>query len=489
MRTIPSIGLAFRRVLPFSLATLLLVSRQGLAEITLPDIGDPSGAVLSQVDEQALGEAFMREIRAQLPVVDDPEIADYIESLGYGLASRGEAQNAGFHFFVIASPVINAFAAPGGFIGINAGLIEASESESELAAVMAHEIAHVTQRHLARTIEFAQNMTLPALAGIIAAIALGVAGGGQAGAAAAAALTAGQAQLQLNFSRSNEQEADRVGMQILYNAGYDPHAMPTFFERLQQSQRYSGKLPEFLSTHPVTGSRISDSRNRAEQFPYRQYVDSTQYQLVRAKLRVMAEQDPERTVRYFEEMLKTEQPGASLVTRYGYGLALLEAGQPARAREQLRTLSQVDEDVQIPVQVALARAELALGNTGQALREYSEAQSLYPDNRALTHGYAEALLRAGEPDKVLDLVNAYRRYHPLDAALYKMSAEAYARLGNRVESQIALAEHYYLAGQLEAAIEQMKLAMRMPETNFYRSARIAARLQEFEREQTQRAER
>lgn len=483
-----SIGFTLRRMLALTLATILLVSRGSAAEISLPDIGDPSSALLSQVDEQALGEAFMREIRARVDVVDEPEIADYVQSLGYRLSSHSEMPEGRFHFFVIASPVINAFAAPGGFIGINSGLIEATTSESELAAVIAHEIAHVTQRHLARSIELADKMTLPALAGIIAAIALGIAGGGQAGAAAAAAVSAGQAQMQLNFSRSNEQEADRLGMHILYSSGFDPQAMSTFFERLQQSQRYYAKPPEFLSTHPVTGSRIADARSRAEQFPYRHYVDSTAYQLIQAKLRVIANGDPRQALEYFAEAKEEEQPRVRLATRYGYALALLKAGYPERARAELRELPPADGQAQIPVQIATARAELELGNIEGALQVYEEATSLYPNDRALTHGYAEALLRAGQPSKVLDLLDRYRRHYSLDAVLYKNLAEAHARLGHQVEAKLALAEHYYHAGQLDAAILQMRLAQKMPENDFYRRARLKARLSELETEQAQRTE-
>ena len=488
MRRTRPIGVISRRALALSLAAILIVSPESAAEISLPDIGDPSGALLSQVDEQALGEAFMREMRARLDIVDDPEIADYVQSLGYRLASRSEMPDVKFHFFVIASPDINAFAAPGGFIGINAGLIEATTSESELAAVMAHEISHVTQRHLARSLELADHMTLPALAGIIAAIALGVAGGGQAGAAAAAAVTAGQAQVQLDFSRSNEQEADRVGMQILYASGFDPQAMATFFERLQQSQRYFAKPPEFLSTHPVTGSRIADSRSRAEQFPYRHYVDSVAYQLFQAKLRVIANRDPQRAVEHFADVKDEEQSRVRLVTRYGYALALLDAGRPEQARAELRKLAPADIEAHIPLQIAAARAELELGNIDEALRMYREATRLYPNDRALTEGHAEALLRAGQPAKVVELVDGYRRQYSLNAVLYKSLAEAQARLGNQVEAKVALAEHYYILGQLDAAIEQLRLAQKIPDVSFYLKSRVTARLSEFETEQAQRAE-
>ncbi|MGF1612324.1 MAG: M48 family metalloprotease [Gammaproteobacteria bacterium] len=489
MRRTKSLRRNVRRVFALSLIALLTVPRTSVTEISLPDIGDPSGAILSQGDERLLGEAFMRELRVRLKLVDDPEIVDYVQSLGYRLASHSGMPGARFSFAVIASPVINAFAAPGGFIGINSGLIEATTSESELAAVIAHEIAHVSQRHLARSIELADSMTLPALAGLIAAIALGVAGGGQAGAAAAAAVSAGQAQVQLNFSRSNEQEADRLGMQILYAAGFDPRAMSTFFERLQQSQRYFAKPPEFLSTHPVTGSRIADSRSRAERFHYRQYVDGVPYQLVQAKLRTIASGDANRAVQHFAAALQKEQPRVEFVTRYGYALALLRAGYPERARAELGKLAPAELETHIPLQIALARAELELGHMDEALRIYREATSLYPHDRALMHGYSEALLLADQPERVLALLHRYRRHASLDGVLYKALAEAYTRLGHLAEGKMALADHYYLDGQLDAAIEQMRLAQKLPENNFYRRARIAARLSDLEREQIQRAER
>ena len=215
----------------------------------LPDFGDASSAALSPADERELGAIFMRQIRAQLPVIDDPEIEDYAQSLGYKLLSGAGEGSLDFYFFVIADPIINAFAIPGGYIGIHSGLITSTESESELAAVIAHEIAHVTQRHIARSIAAAEGTQYATLAAVIAGILIGTQNS-QAGQAAIAGATAAGTQSRLNFTRSNEQEADRVGINMMAKAGYDPRAMPAFFEKLDTASRYYSKPPEFLSTPP-----------------------------------------------------------------------------------------------------------------------------------------------------------------------------------------------------------------------------------------------
>ena len=264
---------ALKRIVPVLrncavLVLALMLARVPVAgaQIQLPDFGDSSSKAFSNADERAIGEAFMREIRSRLTIVDDPEVEQYIQWIGYRLVSESDYYNLGFTFFVVADNQINAFAAPGGYIGANSGLITASESESELAAVLAHETAHVTQRHIARSIELAGRNNIPAIAGLIAAIIIGTQNS-QAGAATAAAVVGGQAQKQIDFTRANEKEADRVGMQLLESSGFDPRAMPAFFEKLQSESRYYRKPPEFLSTHPVTTARIADTRGRAEQFP------------------------------------------------------------------------------------------------------------------------------------------------------------------------------------------------------------------------------
>lgn len=454
-------------------------------DLSLPDMGESSDTVISPHEEQRLGESFMRMIRQQLTVVDDPLINDYIRSLGYKLASNSDNQSQDFTFFVVEDPTINAFAAPGGYIGVNTGLILATESESELASVLAHEIAHVTQHHLARSFEKAGRMSLPATAALIAALII-ASQSSEAGQAAIAATQAGVAQTQINFTRANEEEADRVGLRILANSGFDPRSMPVFFERLQQSARFSGpQLPEYLSTHPVTASRISDTRNRAEQYAYKQIKDSQAYHLLRGKLRVTNQDNHKQTVRDFENALEHGQYRNEQGERYGYALALLANSDYDAARVEAEKLLTEDEE-SIPYQVLLARIEMAGGNVSDALTIYAKTLDLYPGNHPLTLLYGRALLDTGQPDQAHDLLREHARHQAPDPELYRLLAQASGEAGFKVEGHQALAEYYYLNGQTDAAIEQLTIALRQEETDFYQASEIDARLKEF-REQARLA--
>lgn len=452
--------------------------------LDLPDMGDASGGTISPEEERRIGEAFMREIRQSLKIVEDPEINEYIQALGYRLVSNTDGYSQDFTFFVVDDPAINAFAAPGGYIGINSGLILTSESESELASVLAHEIAHVTQRHLARAFEKSDKLSLPATAAIIAAIIIG-SRNSQVGQAAMAATQAGAIQSQINFTRANEEEADRVGMQTLARSDFDARSMPAFFERLQQSVRFSGhNLPEFLSTHPVTSSRIADTRNRAEQYPYRQINDSLSYHLVRAKLRVMGDPNPKQSIKRFTETLKHGQYRNEQAERYGYALALLNNGDYDAARAQIQELLAKDKD-RLAYQTALAQIEMADGQAAKALAVYSDALQLYPGNNALVMLYSRALLRAGQAAKARGLLADHIRQRSPDPVLYKLLAEAEGAAGHKAAAHQALAEYYYLNGQTDAAIQQLNLALDRKEADFYQASQIEDRLRQLREEKAQ----
>lgn len=450
-------------------------------EINLPDIGDTSGGTISPVEERRIGEAFMREVRQHLKIIEDPEINEYIQSLGYRLAASSDNQTQDFTFFIVDDPGINAFAAPGGFIGVNSGLILTTESESELASVLAHEIAHITQRHLARSFEAGSKYGLATAAAIIAAIILG-SQGGELGQAAIAATQAGSAQAQINFTRGNEEEADRIGIQTLARADFDTRSMPTFFERLQKSIRFAGStLPEFLSTHPVTLSRIADTRNRAEQYPYRQVVDSQNYHLIRAKLRVLGESNPKKNVQRFADTLEQGQYRNKEGERYGYALALLANHDFEAARAQTQELLASDKDA-LAYQILQARIEMASGKPAQGLAIYTNALKLYPGNHPLTLLYARALLQNGQAAIARDLLQQQLRQQKSDLALYQLLAEAEGRAGDKVAGHKALAEYYYLNGQTGAAIEQLEIALRTRKSDFYLSSQIEDRLQQLKDE-------
>lgn len=312
----PSAGLsAILRRCAAAVILVCTVCRPLHATVELPNIGDSSETVLSIEQEQRLGEAFMRNLRQTLKIVNDPEVDAYIQNLGYRLVAGTDTFGRSFSFFVVQDSDINAFAGPGGYIGINSGLILMTQSEDELASVIGHEIAHVTQRHLARTFEAASKMSLPMTAAVIAAIILGTKQG-QLGEAALAATAAGSIQSQINFTRDNEKEADRVGIQILAAAGYDPRAMPLFFERLQRAMRGQEDAQiSFLQTHPVTHERIADSLNRAEQYHITPAPHGDSYEFIKAKLRVITDNDPQHSVLFFSKALEGARDDVAL--RYG----------------------------------------------------------------------------------------------------------------------------------------------------------------------------
>ena len=456
-------------------------ARETGAQVRLPDFGDASEQVLSPADERALGEAFMREVRAGLAIVEDPLIARYVQSLGSRLVAASDHRGSGFTFFVVEDESINAFAAPGGFVGVNSGLILETRTESELASVLAHEIAHVTLRHIARAIADAGRVNLSAMAGVAAAILIG-ARNVDAGQAAAAAVIGSTAQRRINFTRRNEREADRVGIRMLAGAGFDPGEMARFFEKLLNASRYSQRPPEFLSTHPVTTDRIAEARDSAGRLPYRQHESSESYRLVRARLRVRTAGDPQRVLDRLVEESATGHTRDAAANTYGQALAMIRLGREDDARALIERLIESHPDT-LAFRAELAGSALRTGNLPRALALYSEGLDLHPDDGLLLRGYAAALNGAGRPQDTLRLIDDHGRLHTLDAEMYRLRAEAYEKLGRTIDSRMDLAEHYYLSGRLDSAIHQLRLADRTPDRGFYHAARIEARLDELEAEQ------
>jgi predicted Zn-dependent protease len=454
--------------------------------IVLPDIGDSTGTLMTPQQEAELGEAFYRNLHSQLRISEDPEVLDYIQSIGQKLAGQSDAPAQPFHFFVVADPAINAFAGPGGYIGVNSGLILLTEGESELASVLAHEISHVTQRHLYQAFQAASRMAIPTAVAMLAAALLGAKGGG--GQAAAGAMMAAQAaslQYQINFTRDNEAEADRVGMQVLSKSEFDPRAMPEFFERMQQSTRFTGsKMPEFLLTHPVTVSRISDTRGRAEQFPYKQYPDSMAYRIVKAKVRVETA-SPRQALGYFIAMKGQGTKVQQDVNAYGLALALGKNSRGDEARPVLQRLALAYPD-QSQFANALAELELDAKNFAKAAQLFDAALQRFPGNRALTLNDVRASLLTGKPAEAGKLLHDYTRYHPATPEVYELMAETYSKMGSEAESHRYLGEAYYAAGQTRTAILQFRLAQKVAGDNFYLNSVIDERLRELLAEEAAR---
>lgn len=469
-----------------ALSTLLLFGCQTLAvgstALELPNIGETAESYLSTEDEQRYGEAFMRSIRRALDIVDDPEVQNYIEALGNRLVANSGIRDRRFSFFVVRDPAINAFAGPGGYIGVNTGLLITSQTEAELASVMAHEIAHVTQRHIARAFEAASRMSVPVTAAIIAGLILGSRAGGQVSEAAIAATAAGSIQQQINFTRANEQEADRVGLQILADSGYEPRAMPRFFEHLQQaSQFYDNLQLEFLRTHPVTIARISDTRNRAEQYPAMRESISDGYAAMREKVRVLQDGNPSKSAAFYEGTLPDAAPRERDALRYGYAVALNAAGRYAAARAQLEPLI-AREPERVAYQIALAESALGQNRIDEAIAIYERNLGLYPYHLPLTLYYATALLQHRQAGKAAEVVSDFMRARSPRPELYRLLGQAREMAGDRLAAHQALAEYYYLMGELRPAVEQLEMALRRVPEQDVRAARIKARVQAMQDE-------
>ncbi|WP_126453712.1 M48 family metalloprotease [Sulfuriflexus mobilis] len=467
-------------------AFYLLLCLPGLLSaenIRLPDMGDSAGAFISPEQEHRIGTEFLRRIRLSFQLIEDPEITEYIRNLGNRVAANSDDPVQNYTFFMLDDPRINAFAAPGGFIGINTGLFSATESESELASVIAHEIAHITQRHMARAYEAQSNLNLPALAGVIAAIIIG-SQNSELGRATLSASQAAAVQAQLDFTRSNENEADHIGIQTLAAADFDPRAMTVFFERLQQASRYYSRPPEFLSTHPVTVTRIANARGRAERYPFKQFTDSLDYHLIREKIRQYIPKQP-HDIAYYEKVLASRQYNNETATRYGYALALAAAGRFNQAdQELLKLLKQHPEQPYF----LLARAQFMLesGKTQAAVDAFQQALKLYPGDHSLTVTYARALLQLKRAAESRQLLHEHRRQRDPDASLYHLLAIAEDAAGFPLEAHQSLAEYHYLNGQTREAIRQLDIALALKTENFIELSKIQARrdqLRQLEREE------
>ncbi len=470
--------------LAISLALLPLSSQAreldlGLtSKIELPDMGDSTGTLITPAEEKEFGEAFFRSLHSQIAINQDAEIQQYIQTIGERLTANSDAPGNPFHFFVVLDNNINAFAGPGGYIGVNSGLILITEAESELASVMAHEIAHVTQRHLYRAYEAANRLSIPTAAATLAAILLGTQSPAL-GQAAIIAIQAGSLQFQIDFTRENEAEADRVGMQTLASSQYDPRSMPTFFERLQQSTRYYGQnTPEFLRTHPVTASRISDTRGRAEIYPYKQYPDSLGYQLTKTKLRVLTSTNTDDTLKYFQSRSTQGTTEQRTIARYGLGLQALNLQKFAEAESIFQQLSQ-EYPNQTQYLSALAQTALDAKNYNTALARYKKLSEQFPDNQAIKLEYINALLKTGNAEAARKNLLQLKPRTQQKPIYWQLLAQVYSNLNNPAESHRYLAEYYYATGQTKDAILQIQLAQQAKNLSFQLSSILNERLNFF----------
>lgn len=446
--------------------------------IDLPNIGDNAGNI-SPAEEFRTGEAVIRNIRRAGGVLDDALIHGYLNDLGYSLVAASETQQP-FNFFLIKDNSINAFALPGGFIGINAGLILATKSESELAGVMAHEIAHVTQRHHARQYEQGAD-NIPIIAVLIAAMVLG-SQDNQVGQAALASVAAGSAQQQINFTRENEKEADRIGIELLINADFNPHGMPAFFDTLDKESRlYGDSIPEFLRSHPVNPARIADSKHRANRYPNTLKNSSINYHLLRTRLEILSSDNPKELLEFYSEKLRLGNYLNKESARYGYALALKENKKYSAALTQINKLIKARPG-QIAYQLFKAEIETDAGNYSRANKTFQKLIKLYPSNNTINLYYAKTLIKANKINQAHKILQTQVKHSKNIPELYRLLAETDAKLNHVANSHQALAEYYYLLGQTHEAVKQLELALKTPKNNFYLISRLEARLLEFKNE-------
>ena len=338
------------------------------SDIQLPDLGAAGAGIVSPAREYQLGQAWLRAFRSQVRTSSDPILYEYLEGLLANLAHHSQLKNHRLDLIIIPNPTINAFAVPGGVVGVNTGLFLYAGNEDQLASVLAHELAHLSQRHYARSLEAASNASIPTLAGILAGFILAATAGADAGLAALSATQAAALDNQLRFSRQNEQEADRIGLQTMIAADRDPHASAEIFERMLRETRYSSRPPEFLLTHPVTESRIADAKNRARRSPDNiVYADNPKFYYMQARAKLLHAENPNIAAKTFSYELKGETPSVK-ASRYGLALALTKAGRYAEAQDALTPLLEAEPDNYL---FQIAQAEL-LATTG----EFSQAQDL-----------------------------------------------------------------------------------------------------------------
>jgi len=469
------------RPAPLLLAALLafVVPARALAQSQdLPDLGSVAESVMSPQAERRLGESVMRELRNDPHYIEDPEVTAYLDTLGDKLVNAVPGAEWRFQFFAMRDPTINAFALPGGFVGVNTGLINIADNESELASVLAHEITHVTQHHIARLFARQQQLQLPTMAAMVAAILLGNSNPDLAAGAATAA-QAGMVQANINYTRGYEKEADRIGFQRLVAAGFDPRGMPEFFEKMQRYTRVSddSSVPAYLRDHPVTTQRIADAENRAAHAVYHPHPDSVEFGLVRAKLRAEAG-DPEDAVQHFEDRVRDARAAKEADARYGLAVALLRARRIADAQKQLARLRELHAQDPM-IETLAARLRRASGDDAGALALLRSGLARYPGYRPLVYDYVAALQDAGRNQDALEVLETPLKMHPRDAHLRMLQAKTYAALGKRFLQHQAQAEVYVLQGSLPAAIEQLELARSAGDGDFYQLSVADARLHQL----------
>jgi predicted Zn-dependent protease len=448
----------------------------------LPDIGSPASSALSLDDEYRIGLQVMRQLRDEGQILEDPEATEYLQAVGSRIVAQATGDSAQrFSFFWVQDNSINAFALPGGFIGVNYGLVLATRNEAQLAGVLAHEVAHVTQRHIARRIHSQGRQSIATMAAILAAILVGAAtGSGDAAMGGISMATGAAMQQQINFTRANENEADRVGMSFLAAAGFDPYGMPDFFETMGRRNAVlatsRNALPEILQSHPVSTNRIAESRARATLFKdLKPTAESVSYSLTRERLRVLATPAEDNVRRYYSD--RREQQDQTVGERYGEALASYQGGSSRAALDTLTDLAR--KYPQVPMlQSTLGQTLMAAGETEEALATFRRALNLSPRNIPLTMRYAEALMKADRPkDAHAVLLDLFNNVAPTPEQI-RFTALAASSAGDTGDAAYYMSEYHIATGNLPLSVAQLEMALAAPNITAVQRSRYQARLDE-----------
>jgi len=444
----------------------------------LPNLGNSARSVYSEQEEQKLGRQVMIQIRQSHSFISDPELTGYIQGLGQRLTRYVRPGKYGF--FLINDPAINAFALPGGYIGINSGLIMAARSESELAAVLAHEIIHVDQQHFSRMMAARKERSGLTAAALLASLVLAGSGNQQAGEAGIAITAATNMSQELSYSRDYEREADRLGIRLLAKSGFRAESMADFFERLQQNNRLQGGAgPEYLRTHPIETNRIAEARDRARRLAKPGTKDQQAFLLTKARL--IALYTPDSAVA--ESRLKTDIGKHSTDAR-DYGLAILR-DRTNRSEAALAVVDRLMKKRPADIRLQLVKADIYLKTSmkGKGLALYSAAYRAAGGSKEVTLRYAIALLNYREFERAYQLLARTRSVPSQYPEIEKLYAQAAGETGRLVEAHRAMAEYYYMQGDTAAAIQQLLIARNHAQGNQYLLSSIDARKNEMEQDQ------
>lgn len=425
-------------------------------------------------EETRLGRAWLRQFRAHVPEWRDPITQHYVEGLVSRLIPYSDLAGINTAVVMVANPTLNAFAVPGGVIGVNAGLFAFAHDEAEIASVIAHELGHLSQRHYARSQQRAEQTQIPAMAAMLAGLVAAAAGAGDVGIAAMAGTQAAMVQDQLRYSRRYEEEADRVGLQAMANAGYDPQAMIDMFRSMQRMMSLQGDTPpEFLLTHPITESRISDAEDRANQIatgPLRE--DSLEYHLVRARaLKAIHHRDSGQA----QSILRQDNAPED-AHRYLQALIDAPAGGIDSALATIDALSSAHPDIAMLPATAVQLA-LDNGRVDDAISRADRQLRLMPGYAPTSMLLAEALLQR-DPDRAWRVLSDLARQRPEDPSVFALLAEAAGRSGHEAWGHLARAEQTQLEGDIDRAIRQLDVAEQVARRSSDLNAEIRIRERE-----------